>query len=112
LYLQSGGTHSLADYYTSSKNAAKIDRSLQKHIVFADHSLVTDTVFSETHLISCRNVLIYFNRELQNKVFGLFYESLRRRCFLGLGPKETVQFSEYEKKFATFVKPDRILQKI
>ena len=102
-YLQSGGTHALADYYKSSSNKARIDQSIQKHIVFADHSLVTDTVFAETHLISCRNVLIYFNRDLQSKVFGLFYESLRKNCFLGLGAKETVQFSEYENKFSNFV---------
>ena len=110
-YQKSGGKRSLSDYYTPTYNSAKFDSTLAKNISFADHSLVTDSVFSETHLISCRNVLIYFDRELQDRVFGLFHESLCRKCFLGLGSKETIQFSQYEQYFDPFVKKDRIFQK-
>ena len=72
---------------------------------------MTDSVFSEMHLISCRNVLIYFDRELQDRAFGLFYDSLCRKGFLGLGSKESIQFSQHEKYFDPFVKVDRIFQK-
>lgn len=84
---------------------------LKKHITFSDHSLVTDAVFAETQFISCRNVLIYFDRELQNKVIGLFHESLCRKGFLGLGSNETIQFSQFAKHFDPILKKDRIFQK-
>ena len=84
---------------------------MKKNVTFTDHSLVTDTVFSETQLISCRNVLIYFDRELQDSALALFLESLCRKGFLGLGSKETVQFSKHAKCFDPFVKEDRIFQK-
>ena len=70
-----------------------MDKSLKEKVTFADHSLATDSVFSETQFISCRNVLIYFNKPLQDRAFGLFHESLCHRGFLGLGSKETVEFS-------------------
>jgi chemotaxis protein methyltransferase CheR len=89
----------------------KFNSALKKNITFANHSLVTDAVFSEMHLISCRNVLIYFDRELQDRAFDLFHESLCRKCFLGLGHKETIQFSQHSKNFNTFIKEDRIYQK-
>ena len=111
-YQKSGGKHSLSGYYTDTADVLKFKSSVRKNIVFTDHSLVTDAVFSETHLISCRNVLIYFDRELQNKVFGLFHESLCRKGFLGLGLQETIQFSQYSKYFDAFVKKDRIFQKV
>lgn len=110
-YQKSGGKSSFSDYYTVAFNSAKFNSVLKKNVTFANHSLVTDAVFSETHLISCRNVLIYFDRELQDRVFGLFQESLCRRCFLGLGSKETIQFSQHAKYFDPFVKNDRIFQK-
>jgi chemotaxis protein methyltransferase CheR len=110
-YQKSGGKGSLSDYYTAAFNSVKFNSALKKNITFANHSLVTDTVFAETHLISCRNVLIYFDRELQDRAFGLFHESLCRKCFLGLGSKETVQFSQYAKYFDPFVKNNQIFQK-
>ncbi len=110
-YQKSGGKSSLLDYYAVASDSATFNSSLKKNITFTDHSLVTDAVFSETHLISCRNVLIYFNRELQDKVLGLFYESLCRKGFLGLGLQETTQFSQHAKSFDPFVKKDRIFQK-
>jgi chemotaxis protein methyltransferase CheR len=80
-------------------------------VTFADHSLATDSVFSETQLISCRNVLIYFNKKLQGRAFGLFHESLCHRGFLALGSKETLDFSAYGNQFEALVKPERIYRK-
>ena len=114
-YQKSGGKRSLSDYYTASNkvdsNSVKFHSALIKNVTFSDHCLVTDSVFSEMQLISCRNVLIYFNRELQDRAFGLFHESLCQHGFLGLGSKETVQFSKYTKLFDPFVIKDRIFQK-
>jgi chemotaxis protein methyltransferase CheR len=110
-YQKSGGISSLSDYYTADFDSVKFDSALKKNISFANHSLVSDEVFSETHLISCRNVLIYFNRELQNRAIGLFYDSLCRKGFLGLGPMETIRFSQHAKDFIPLVKEDRIFQK-
>ena len=110
-YKLAGGKRLAADYYTAGTDLVKFNSSLTKNVTFADHSLVTDAVFSETHLISCRNVLIYFDRELQCKAFGLFHESLCRKGFLGLGAQETIQFSQYAKYFDPFEKKDRIFQK-
>ncbi|MGK5083638.1 CheR family methyltransferase [Bdellovibrionota bacterium FG-1] len=110
-YKKSGGKHSLSDYYTVTFGSAKFNDALKKNITFANHSLVTDAVFSETHLISCRNVLIYFDRGLQDRAIGLFHESLCRKGFLGLGATETVQFSKHAKDFTPFVREDGIFQK-
>lgn len=110
-YQTSGGKRSLSDYTTVVGDSVKLNSDLMKNITFTDHSLVTDAVFSETHLISCRNVLIYFDRELQDRALGLFHESLCRKGFLGLGSKETIQFSQHAKCFDPFVKKDRIYQK-
>ena len=76
---KSGGKSSLSDYYTAAYGRASFDKSLRKRVVFSDHSLVTDAVFAEMHLISCRNVLIYFDRALQDRAFGLFKDSLARK---------------------------------
>lgn len=109
-YQVSGGKASLSNYYTAAFDSVKFDNTLKKNVTFANHSLVTDSVFAETHFISCRNVLIYFDRELQNRAFGLFNESLSRKCFLGLGSKETTQFSQYAKHLEPFSN-ERIFQK-
>ena len=93
-YQQAGGKQSFSDYYMADYNSVIFDQSLKKNIVFAEHNLVTDSVFAEVNIIICRNVLIYFNRELQNKVFTLFTESLINGGFLCLGSKETLQFSQ------------------
>ena len=104
-YRAGGGHSSLADYYTAGYDAAVFDRTLTRNVVFADHSLATDEVFAEMHLISCRNVLIYFNRTLQDRALGLFARSLSPRGFLGLGAKETLRFSAHAARFETFA-PD------
>lgn len=91
---QAGGKTSLAAYYHARYDAAAMDPSLKKRITFAQHNLATDTAFGEIHLIFCRNVLIYFNRGLQNRVLRLFTESLVHGGFLCLGTRETLQFTE------------------
>jgi len=110
-YQKSGGLTSFADYYIARYDSVILDHSLKKKIIFADHNLVTDSVFGEMHVIICRNVLIYFNRELQNKVFKLFYESLRYGGFLGIGTKESLRFSDYMEKFDTISENLKIYQK-
>jgi chemotaxis protein methyltransferase CheR len=111
-YQAAGGLRSFSDYYTAAYGGALFDRSLRDSITFADHSLATDAVFAETQLVSCRNVLIYFNRTLQDRALGLFHESLARRGFLGLGSKETLDFSGYADRFEAVSRPDRIYRKL
>ena len=111
-YQQFGGTASLSDYYTANYNAVAIDPALKKSIIFADHSLATDAVFSEMQFISCRNVMIYFDKELQNRAIGLFHDSLSMKGFLGIGSKESLKFSKCESKFETWSLPDRIYRKL
>jgi chemotaxis protein methyltransferase CheR len=107
----SGGKSSLSDYYTASYGAAVFDRSLRRRAVFSDHSLVTDAVFAEVQLVSCRNVLIYFDRQLQDRAVGLFEDALVRRGFLGLGAKESLRFSAHRDAFVDFAREERIYQK-
>ncbi|CAM3515914.1 protein-glutamate O-methyltransferase CheR [Paracoccus nototheniae] len=107
-YQRAGGTGSLADYYTAAYGRAAFDRRLRARTVFSEHNLATDQVFSEVHLISCRNVLIYFDNPLQDRALGLFAEALTRDGFLGLGSHETLRFSTHASAFAAFDEPDRI----
>lgn len=93
-YQAAGGKQSFSDYYIAKYDSVIIDQSLKKNIVFAEHNLVTDGVFAEVHMIICRNVLIYFNKSLQNKVVKLFTESLVKGGFLGLGSKENLMFTD------------------
>ncbi|HEX3869586.1 MAG TPA: CheR family methyltransferase [Pirellulales bacterium] len=108
---RSGGKSSLSDYYTAAYGGAVFDKSLRKRVVFSDHSLVSDAVFAEVQLISCRNVLIYFDRELQDRAIGLFKDALIRKGFLGLGSKESLRFSAYAGAFDEFARNERIYQK-
>lgn len=108
---QSGGRSSLSDYYTADYGRAVFDKALRSRTVFSDHSLVTDAAFGEMHLISCRNVLIYFDRELQERVVGLFRESLARKGFLGIGSKESLRFSSHSAAFSEFVRAEKIYRR-
>ena len=108
---KSGGKSSLSDYYTAAYKAATFDKSLRQRVVFSDHSLVSDAVFAEMQLISCRNVLIYFDRELQDRAIGLFKDSLVRKGFLGLGSKESLRFSDHSDAFIDFARSEHIYQK-
>ncbi len=106
-----GGKSSLSNYYTAAYGNAVFDKSLRKRAVFSDHSLVSDAVFAEAQLVCCRNVMIYFNRDLQDRAVGLFKDSLVRRGFLGLGAKESLHFSAHAAAFTEFARDDRIYQK-
>lgn len=108
---RSGGRSSLSDYYTAAYGRALFDKSLRSRVVFSDHSLVTDAVFAECQLISCRNVMIYFDRPLQDRAVGLFRDSLARRGFLGLGSKESLRFSKHADAFNEFVRDEKIYQR-
>ena len=108
---KSGGHSSLSDYYTADYGRAVFDKSLRSRTVFSDHSLVTDAAFGEMHLISCRNVLIYFDRELQDRVVALVRDSLARRGFLGIGSKESLRFSAHADAFSNFVREEKIYRR-
>ena len=107
----SGGRGSLSAYYTAAYGSAVFDRSLLKRVVFSDHSLATDHVFAEVQLISCRNVMIYFDRALQDRAVGLFKEALCRRGFLGLGSKESLHSSTHAAHFTDFASGERWYQR-
>ncbi len=111
-YQLAGGLGSLSDYYTAAYNGVIFERSLRRQIVFADHSLATDSVFSEVHLVSCRNVMIYFNRTLQDRAAGLFYDALINHGFLGLGMKESLRFTSRAQVFREFAAAAKIYQRI
>lgn len=108
---KSGGRSSLSDYYTADYGRAVFDKSLRSQVVFSDHSLVTDAVFGEMHLISCRNVLIYFDRPLQDRAIALFRDSLARKGFLGVGSKESLRFSAHASAFSEFAREEKIYQR-
>jgi chemotaxis protein methyltransferase CheR len=108
---KSGARSSLSDYYTAAYGRAVFNKSLKDRIVFSDHSLATDSVFAEVQLVSCRNVLIYFGRNLQDRAIGLFRDALCRQGFLGIGAKESLRFSSQARAFADFVPAERIFQR-
>lgn len=108
---RAGGKSSLSDYYTAAYGAAVFDKTLRKRTVFSDHTLASDAVFAEVHLVCCRNVLIYFNRDLQDRAVGLFKDSLVRKGFLGLGSKESLHFSAHGPDFSEFDREQRLYQK-
>jgi chemotaxis protein methyltransferase CheR len=108
---KSGGRSSLSDYYRADYGRAVFDKSLRANVVFSDHSLVTDAVFAEMQLISCRNVMIYFDRGLQDRAVGLFKDSLARNGFLGIGSKESLRFSHHAAAFSEFVPAEKIYRK-
>ena len=111
-YQRAGGTGTLADHYTAAYGRVAFDRGLRDRTVFTEHNLATDQVFSEVHLVSCRNVLIYFDSPLQDRALGLFAGALTRGGFLGLGSHETLRFSPHARHFAAFDEPDRIWRRV
>lgn len=108
---KSGGRSSLSDYYTADYGRAVFDSGLRARAVFSDHSLVTDAVFSEMQLISCRNVMIYFDRVLQDRAVGLFRDSIARNGFLGLGSRESLRFSAHAEAFEEFSREEKIYRR-
>lgn len=110
-YQKAGGKFSLGDYYMARNDSVLMDPSLRERVVFADHNLVTDGVFGQMNMIICRNVIIYFDRELQNKVIRLFMESLLPKGFLCMGQKESLVFSEYVDQLVVVDEKEKIFQK-
>ncbi|MCC7317522.1 MAG: protein-glutamate O-methyltransferase CheR [Bacteroidales bacterium] len=110
-YQQAGGTHSFSEYYLAKYDSAILNQNLRENIVFAEHNLVTDSVFAEVHLIVCRNVLIYFNKTLQNRVLQIFSESLIKGGYLGLGSKENIMFTDIYPFFETLDSKNKIYKK-
>src|SRR5690606_32614021 len=111
-YLHAGGTGVFSDYYHVEGNRVKFKPFLNKHVVFAQHNLVTDRSFNEFNVIFCRNVLIYFNKELQTKVHKLFYDSLGMFGYLGLGDKETLAYTDIYERFEEIDKSQKLYRKI
>jgi len=110
-YQKAGGKESFSDYYHANDEFVIFDKNLKKNIVFAEHNLVTDGVFAEVNMIICRNVLIYFNRSLQNEVLKLLHKSLITGGFLALGTKESLMFSDEEKKYKAIDSGQKIFKK-
>jgi chemotaxis protein methyltransferase CheR len=111
-YQNAGGLASFSDYYNANYDSAIFHNSLKKNIVFADHNLVFDGVFGEMNMIVCRNVLIYFDKVLQNKVIKLFKESLIPGGVLCLGSKESLKFSEQYYSFEPLFEKEKIYRKV
>lgn len=110
-YVQSGGIKNFSDYYTAHYELVKFDDRLRKRIVFSTHNLAADTSFNQFQLIICRNVLIYFNQELQNHVFTLFDNSLESKGFLALGSKETLRFAAIYPYFERINSKEKVWRK-
>lgn len=110
-YIAAGCTGSFSDYYHAGYESAIISPSLKERITFANHNLVTDSSFGEMNLIICRNVLIYFDKQLQNQVLELFRDSLIHKGFMVLGTKETIAFSSCDKCFIPISEKEKIYQK-
>lgn len=110
-YQEAGGKEAFSDYYTSSYEMAIMAQDLKKNIVWANHNLVTDAVFAEVHLVLCRNVLIYFDKDLQSKVHRLFYESLKNGGVLCLGSKESLKFGSFSNRYVELDKKQKIFKK-
>ena len=111
-YIRAGGTRSFSEYYTAKYDGALFDQRLVRNVVFAQHNLVTDRSFAEFNVIFCRNVLIYFDKDLQNRVHSLFYDSLIRLGVLCLGSKESLKFSKYESCYERMDTSEKIYRKV
>ncbi len=110
-YQKAGGKGSFSDYYAAKRDVVIFENSLRENMIFATHNLVTDQVFGEMHMIVCRNVLIYFNRDLQRRVIRLFSDSLAPGGFLCLGSKETLLFSGCQGCFDTVSESEKIYKR-
>ena len=111
-YLKAGGKKSFSEYYTAKYDGALFSPTLTRNIVFSQHNLVTDRSFSEFHVIFCRNVLIYFDKTLQNRVHSLFYDSLVMFGILALGSKESLKFSQYEPCYEKLSPTEKLYRKV
>jgi chemotaxis protein methyltransferase CheR len=110
-YRAAGGEGTLSDFYVAAYGQAVMAPELRDKVVFSEHSLATDHVFSEVDVVTCRNTLIYFDKPLQDRALGLFASALSRRGFLGLGARETVRFSAEARTFEELPESDRWFRK-
>lgn len=111
-YLESGGQASFSQYYTAKYDSVIFQTELKRNIVFAQHNLVTDSSFNEFNVILCRNVMIYFNKQLQHHVHGLLYDSLSRFGVLALGTKESINFTRHADAYEELDNPNRLYRKV
>jgi chemotaxis protein methyltransferase CheR len=111
-YIASGGKRDFSSYYTAQYGFAKFDEQLKQKMIVATHNLVSDRSFNEFQIILCRNVLIYFDKDLQNKVFSLFDQSLEKLGFLVLGSKETLRFSGVIDRYQQMDKKEKVWRKM
>ncbi|HTE39857.1 MAG TPA: protein-glutamate O-methyltransferase CheR [Steroidobacteraceae bacterium] len=111
-YQEAGGTRSFSEYFVADDEYAALNPELRRNMVFATHNLVSDSSFNEFHVIFCRNVMIYFNDKLQQRVHGLLYASLGMFGFLGLGRSESIRFSYHEGAYETVSKAERMYRKV
>lgn len=110
-YIKAGGKGEFSDYYSAQYGSVMIRKALKERVLFSSHNLVTDGVFGEMNVVFCRNVLIYFNRELQNKVLHLFADSLCPGGYLCLGSKESMKFSDVMDQFEEVAPKEKIYRK-
>jgi chemotaxis protein methyltransferase CheR len=111
-YIKAGGTRAFSEYYLAKYDGAQFQRSLVDNVVFAQHNLVSDRSFNEFNVIVCRNVMIYFDRGLQDHVHRLFYESLMTFGVLALGAKESISFSPFEDRYEDLDANERLYKKV
>ncbi len=110
-YIKSGGQNDFSSYYTAHYDNAIIRKEYRENVVFAQHNLAVDQVFNEFQLICCRNVMIYFNQELQNRAVHLFYDSLSPLGYLGIGIKESLLFTDIQQQFEVVSSGSRIYRR-
>jgi chemotaxis protein methyltransferase CheR len=111
-YIRAGGTRAFSEYYVARYDGARFTRALVDNVVFARHNLATDAAFNEFHVITCRNVMIYFDKPLQEHVHRLFHESLAQFGILALGQKETIKFSPYESSYDPLDVAEKLYRKV
>ena len=111
-YIRAGGTRDFSEYYVAAYDRARFSRALMENVVFAQHNLAMDRGFNEFNVIVCRNVLIYFDRALQNRVHELFYESLGMFGILALGHKESIGFTPYADRYEEVDADERLYRRI
>ncbi|MDX6482355.1 MAG: chemotaxis protein methyltransferase CheR, partial [Gaiellaceae bacterium] len=111
-YIRAGGKRAFSEYYVAAYDGAQFDRRLIRNVVFAQHNLVSDRSFNEFNVIVCRNVMIYFDRSLQDHVHELFYESLPIFGILALGHKESIAFSGHADSYEELDAQEKLYRKV
>lgn len=110
-YITAGGMRAFSEYYVANSVGSRFTPSLIENVVFAQHNLVSDRSFNEFNTIVCRNVMIYFDKSLQDRVHRLFYDSLARFGVLALGHKESIKFSPHEERYEELDGEERIFRR-